>query len=96
MVKVGLKIREARRIKRFTQEDLAKAIGVSDKSVSAYESDRITPPLKIIEKIAEKTDHTVSYFLEDNIEQTILAKLTDIELQFSEIQRLLRSKNKLS
>lgn len=93
MVKVGIKIKEARKTKRITQEDLAKAIGVSDKSVSAYESNRITPPLKVIEKIAKTTDYSLSYFIEDTVEQKVLAKLTDIELQFAEIKKLLQKKS---
>jgi transcriptional regulator with XRE-family HTH domain len=63
MIKLGQKIKKARKQKRITQEDLANAIGVSDKSISAYESDRINPPLQILEKIAEKTDESLSYFL---------------------------------
>lgn len=90
MVKIGSKIKEARKTKRITQEDLAKAIGVSDKSVSAYESNRITPPLKVIERIAQTTDYSLSYFVEDSVEQKILAKLTDIELQFAEIKKILK------
>lgn len=90
MPKLGQKIKEARRKRDITQEELAKAIGVTDKSISAYESGRITPPLYVLQKIAHKTDHSVSYFVQDTAESTILAKLTEIEQQFAEIKDLLR------
>lgn len=93
MVKVGQRIKQARKIQRITQEDLAHAIGVSDKSISAYESDRISPPLKVLEKIADTTDQSLSYFLEDTIESTVLAKLREVEKQFKEIKSLLEKKD---
>lgn len=92
MVKIGQKIKQARKIKRITQEDLASAIGVSDKSVSAYESERIDPPLKVLEKIADETNQPLSYFLEDNVESEILAKLNQIEKEFKEIKKILQKK----
>lgn len=89
---LGNKIREARKIKRVTQEELATAVGVSDKSISAYESGRIDPPLAILERIAQTTDHTVQYFLEESTESTILAKLTEIQRLFEEIKAALKTK----
>lgn len=94
MVKVGEKIKKSRKIKRITQGDLARAIGVSDKSISAYESERIEPPLKILEKIAEETQQSLSYFLEDTVESSILAKLKEVEIQFKEIKKLLEKNEK--
>lgn len=91
-MKIGRKIKNARKNKQITQEDLARAIGVSDKSISAYESERIEPPLKILEKIADETGKSLSYFLEETIESSILNKLNDIEIQFREIKRLLEKK----
>lgn len=89
MLKVGKKIREARKSKQVTQDDLAESVGVSGKSISAYESDRISPPLKVLEKIAEKTDRTMTYFLEDSLDSAILEKLKEVEKQFSEIKAML-------
>lgn len=89
MINIGKKIREARKYKQITQEELALAIGVSDKSISAYESERISPPLKVLEKIAEKTDQTINYFLEENVESAVLTKLNEVERQFKEIKSIL-------
>ena len=92
MIKIGKKIRSARIAKRITQNELAAAIGVSDKSISAYESDRIAPPIPVLEKIADTTEHSLTYFLEDTIEASILAKLREIERQFDDIKSLLEKK----
>ncbi len=90
MLKVGKKIREIRKRKRITQEELAQAIGVSDKSISAYESERISPPLKILEKIAHETDSPLSYFFEEDIQSSLLSKLNDLEKDFADIKKMLK------
>ncbi|MFA6185228.1 MAG: helix-turn-helix transcriptional regulator [Candidatus Shapirobacteria bacterium] len=89
MLKIGQKIKAARKIRRITQEELANAMGVSDKSISAYESDRANPPLSVIEKISKVTDQPLSFFLEETIETSILSKLREVEIQFKEIKKLL-------
>lgn len=91
---IGKKIRSARKIKQITQEDLARAIGVSDKSISAYESERIHPPIAVLEKIADTTHHSLTYFLEDSVESSILSKLETIEKEFKEIKQLLQVEKK--
>ena len=91
MMNIGSKIREARKYKQITQEELAQAIGVSDKSISAYESERISPPLKILEKIADKTNQSINFFLEENADFAILTKLTEVERQFREIKSILKA-----
>ena len=90
MFKIGQKIKAARKIKRITQDELAKVIGVSDKSISAYESDRANPPLSVVEKISKATNQSLNFFLEDTIETSILSKLMEVENQFKEIKRLLK------
>lgn len=92
MHKLGEKIKQARKVKHITQDDLAQAIGVSDKSISAYESDRISPPIKVLEKIAGETGQSLTYFLEEKVEDSILAKLNEIEKLFSEIKNLLKKR----
>lgn len=90
MLKIGQKIKAARKIRRITQEELARAMGVSDKSISAYESNRANPPLHVIEKISKVTDQPMSFFLEETVEISILSKLREVETQFKEIKKLLK------
>ena len=47
------RIRAARRNARLSQDELGKSIGLSDKSISAYEQGRSMPPLDKLKKIAE-------------------------------------------
>lgn len=85
------RIRNARRDARLSQTDLGTHIGVSDKSISAYEQGRSTPPFAKLKKIAEHTNHPLSYFTEENTDNaTIAAKLLSIERELIEVKKLLR------
>ena len=86
-VKIGERIRQARKLKRITQEQLAQSIGVSDKSISAYESERIKPPLPVLEKIAESTNQSISFFIEMTEDMDVLAKLHSVEAELKEIMQ---------
>ena len=84
------RIREARRNSHLSQDELGRAIGVSDKSVSAYEQGRSTPPISKLKKIAEATNHPLSYFTqEDNEDALLTSKLSNIERELAEVKRLL-------
>jgi len=84
------RIREARRNAHLSQDELGKFIGVSDKSVSAYEQGRSTPPINKLKKIATSTNHPLSYFTqEDNADAILTSKLASIERELSEVKRLL-------
>ena len=90
MKSLGSKIKLARKAIQSTQSQLAQAVGVSDKSVSAYESGRISPPLEVLEKIATSTRHPMQYFVGEPAESSILQKLNSIEELFTEIRDLLK------
>lgn len=87
---LALRIREARRNAHLSQEELGKYIGVSDKSVSAYEQGRSMPPITKLKKIAEATNHPLSYFTqEDNQDALLASKLANIERELAEVKKLL-------
>ena len=90
MKSLGSKIKLARKAIQSTQSQLAQAVGVSDKSVSAYESGRISPPLEVLEKIANSTRHPMQYFVGDSPDSNVLQKLNSIEELFTEIRDLLK------
>ena len=84
------RIREARRNAHLSQDELGKHIGVSDKSVSAYEQGRSTPPIDKLKKIAFSTNHPLAYFTQDDNQEALLAsKLAGIERELIEVKRLL-------
>ena len=90
---LAIRIREARRNAHLSQDELGKYIGVSDKSVSAYEQGRSMPPINKLKKIAESTNHPLSYFtLEENQDALLASKLANIERELAEVKRLLLEK----
>jgi transcriptional regulator with XRE-family HTH domain len=89
------RIRTARIAARLSQNALGKSIGVSDKSISAYEQGRSTPPISNLKKIAQTTRHPFNYFTqEDSGEATLAAKLLSIERELDEVKRLLKQSKK--
>jgi len=49
-------IRQFRILSGLTQKQLAEKIGVSSKTISAYETGRVLPPLPVLLRIAEVTN----------------------------------------
>lgn len=87
------RISTARANAHLSQHELGKSIGVSDKSISAYEKGRSQPPLKNLQKIADATHHPLTYFTQDeNNDSEIAAKLLAIERELAEVKQLLKAK----
>lgn len=53
MPSIGQNIKKYRKLKGMTQSELAKGVGISQNTLSSYESGKISPPIEKIEKIAE-------------------------------------------
>ena len=66
-MKIGDKIKELRARKDISQQDLAKAIGVSDQAISAWENNKKVPRMGSVEKLATFFDVPKSYLIEDDI-----------------------------
>jgi transcriptional regulator with XRE-family HTH domain len=91
LTELAKRIRMARENAHLSQQTLGETIGVSDKSISAYEKGRSQPPLDNLRKIADATDHPLTYFTqEDNATSAIAAKLQSIEHELAEVKRLLK------
>ncbi len=85
------RIRYARTNAHLSQSELGDAVGVSDKSVSAYEQGRAVPPLEKLRRIAESTHQPLQYFMEDTTEEILVQhKLALIEKELIEIRDLLQ------
>lgn len=90
-VDIAKRIRQAREEAHLSQEELAQAVGVSDKSISGYEKGRATPPVNKLKKIAQSTNHPLNYFTDENIDQAAIeSKLESIDKQLKEIKKLLQ------
>ena len=53
LIKIGLKIAYYRKLRGFTQEQLAEKIGYTEKSVSKWENGSGLPTLEMIAKLAD-------------------------------------------
>lgn len=92
--KLALRIRKSRLEAQLSQSELGDTLGLTDKSISAYEAGRATPPLPVLEKLSKTVEKPLSYFVEggNEVEHTIAAKLTAVERELAEIKKLLRQK----
>ena len=63
---ISEKIKHLRKINKVTQKRLAKDLKISPQSISHYEAERRTPSLKLIKKIAEYFNISISYLVDDN------------------------------
>lgn len=88
---LGKRIKEARQRSGFSQQQLAKVIGVSDKTISAYEVGRVEPPLDTLDKLCQATKHPVAFFLGD-VQSNIEARLDRIASELKEIRSSLAQK----
>ncbi|MCT3586966.1 XRE family transcriptional regulator [Levilactobacillus brevis] len=63
---LGSRIRELRKDKKLTQEQLGKVLNVSKASISGYENETREPDSKSLVKIAEYFDVSLDYLLGKN------------------------------
>jgi transcriptional regulator with XRE-family HTH domain len=61
----GEKLKVARLEKNISQRGLGLALGLSDKTISSYESSRSYPNLELLQKISEILDKPIQYFVSD-------------------------------
>lgn len=86
------RLREARKNARISQLELGEGIGVSDKSISAYEQGRAEPPFQKLKKIAEITKQSLNFFTDQDIAQTMLEKKVEaLEKELAEVKKLLKT-----
>lgn len=86
---LGKRIKEARQRAGLSQQQLADSIGVSDKTISAYEVGRVDPPLESLSSISGATSHPMAYFIGD-VQSNIEAKLDRIAREMEEVRRLIQ------
>ncbi len=77
---IGNRIAELRKSKKWTQNDLANKIFVTDKTISSWESNRTEPSLDTIVKLSELFDCNASYLIYGNIKKNDIE--TEIKIKF--------------
>lgn len=93
----GEKIRQLRKRKNITQEQLAKLIGSHESHIGRYEKDQSDPTAPAIKKLADVFNVSTDYLLFDKIETSISVKISDKELleQFQELDKMDEEKRAL-
>lgn len=90
-VTFGERIKQARKEAKLSQLQLGVALKVSDKTISGYESNRISPPIDKLQTIAELLKKPITFFLGiDERDYSVQARLRAIEIKLREIRQELR------
>jgi transcriptional regulator with XRE-family HTH domain len=84
------KLKEARIEKGLSQRSLGLSIGLSDKTISSYESSRSYPSLDILKKLTEELGKSFDYFLSSEGERDILLeRIKDLERENSVLRDMI-------
>jgi transcriptional regulator with XRE-family HTH domain len=90
-VTLGERIKRARKEAKLSQLELGVALKVSDKTISGYESNRISPPINKLQTIAELLKKPITFFLGvDERDYTVQSQLRAVEIKLREIRQELR------
>ena len=81
----GFKLKSAREQKRMSQRGLGLALGLSDKTISSYESTRSFPNLEVLVKISEILDKPVEYFVSSSKRVQLEEHIKRVESKQDEI-----------
>lgn len=87
---IGQKIRDLRKQKRMSQTELAKSAGVSQTTVTAWETGKAEPSSSAVSKLADIFNVTTDYLLGRPNKQEI--KKDDVELSDDDVIMTWRGK----
>ncbi|PAY27440.1 helix-turn-helix domain-containing protein [Ligilactobacillus salivarius] len=80
---IGQTIRDLRKLKKMSQSELAKVVGVSQTTVTAWETGKAEPSSSAISSLADYFNVTTDYLLgrpekkDDNVDYVALDKALD-------------------
>lgn len=90
-LELGRKLRQAREEARLSQLQVGVALGVSDKTISGYESGRISPPIDKLMSLAELFKKPIGFFLgADPKDYRVASRLRAVEVSLLEIRNMLK------
>lgn len=85
-MEIGDQIKKLRLKLNMSQDRFGKRIGVSGKTISAYETGKILPTLEILNKISEEFE--VNFFKKSNKE--IERKIDELQKSLHDLQKLFK------
>lgn len=90
MKEIGKKIRQAREEAKMSQFQVGVALGITDKTISGYESGRIAPPIDKLLMLSDLFKKPITYFIGvDPKEYKVSSRLKAVESSMKEIRNLL-------
>jgi len=91
MTTLGMRIKSAREDAKLSQLQVGVSLNVSDKTISGYESDRITPPVDKLLKLSDLLKKPINFFLGSDIKDyKISSRLRAVEIALRDIRQELR------
>lgn len=85
---LGIRIALLRKNKKWTQQDLADKLFVTDKTISSWEANRTEPSLEMIVKLSDLLECNASYLIYGNVERSDIETEIKIEVSKEEFNRL--------
>lgn len=94
----GLKLKKLREEKRLSQRGLGLSVGLSDKTISSYETGRSYPNLELLKRLGDVLGKPIDYFIssptKDSLTQEYLEKIqskqNELERDIKELLSLLK------
>ncbi len=88
--KLGNRIAELRKIKNWSQSQLADKVGISYAQIGRYETKGAQPPAEVLKKMADALDSTVDFLINGSTADKANASLNDAEVirYFKEVDNL--------
>lgn len=97
MLELGKRIKVAREEARMSQLQVGVSLGVTDKTISGYESGRIAPPIDKLLQLADLFKKPITYFLgSDPREYKVSSRLRAVEVALRDIRKQLQEIKLLS
>lgn len=88
---LGRRIKMAREESGKSQLQVAVALGVSDKTISGYESARISPPVEKLIGLAELFKKPIAFFLGSDPKQyKVASRLRAVEIALADVKNQLK------
>ncbi|HWA52341.1 MAG TPA: helix-turn-helix transcriptional regulator [Patescibacteria group bacterium] len=85
---LGKKIKTARVLVGLSQKELAEKLNLSEKTISAYEKGRATPPSPTLQRIANATNQYLQFFSENEGKDKTDEILEKLDIIIQELKRI--------
>ncbi|MBP8961075.1 helix-turn-helix transcriptional regulator [Patescibacteria group bacterium] len=86
----GKEIKKLREELDLSQQRFAEKVGLSGKTISAYETGKIIPPLRVMEKIANTYNFDFNEDQKFMTKEKVLNTIRDIRNQLADIEKSLK------